>query len=65
MDSYKVYRWMLAGGLGLKGLSQSLFALVFSYSRCETHMFARVSEALGKRLLTFEQGASTTGIRKD
>ena len=47
MDSYKVYRWMLAGGLGLKGLSQSLFALVFSYSRCGRTLFES-EESLAK-----------------
>lgn len=39
MDNYKVYQWMLAGGLGLKGTSLGVFALVFSYTRCGHTMF--------------------------
>lgn len=39
MDNYKVYQWMLAGGLGLKGTSLGVFALVFSYTRCGRTMF--------------------------
>ena len=39
MDNFKIYRWMLAGGLGLKGLSLSLFALVFSFTRSKRTMF--------------------------
>ena len=38
---------MLAGGLGLKGLSQSLFALVFSYSSCGRTLFES-EESLAK-----------------
>ena len=47
MDNYKVYRWMLAEGLGLKGLSQSIFALVFSYTRSGRTMFES-EESLAK-----------------
>jgi hypothetical protein len=39
MNNYKVYRWMLAEGLGLKGLPLSLFALVFSFTRSGRTMF--------------------------
>lgn len=39
MDNFKVYRWMLSGGLGLKGLALSLFALVFSFTRSGRTMF--------------------------
>lgn len=47
MDNYKVYQWMLAGGLGLKGTSLGIFALVFSYTRCGRTMFES-EESLAK-----------------
>ena len=47
MDNYKVYHWMLAGGLGLKGTSLGVFALVFSYTRCGRTMFES-EESLAK-----------------
>ena len=39
MNNFKIYRWMLSGGLGLKGLPLSLFALVFSFTRSGRTMF--------------------------
>lgn len=34
-----VYRWMLAGGLNLKGIQKGMFALIFSYTRSRHVMF--------------------------
>ena len=39
MNNFKIYRWMLSGGLGLKGLPLSLFALVYSFTRSGRTMF--------------------------
>ena len=39
MNNFKIYRWMLSGGLGLKGLPLNLFALVFSFTRSGRTMF--------------------------
>ena len=39
MRSFKTYDWMLAPGLGLKGLPLSLFALTASYNRAGCKMY--------------------------
>ena len=39
MQSYQIYDWMVGGGLELKGLQLSLYALIASYSRKGKKMY--------------------------